>query len=154
MLKKYLLGIILFIVIAVAVGVIVYFQLLSPASSNIDEGGQVPFIESITPSQGSIGTNLKIEGKGFTSNNDVAFRLAQVSEGREIGYASNIASSDTTTLTFVLPEALGVCAYSQMTDDTACSAIALLLPQGETDIWVINKNGESNKMKLRILPSD
>jgi len=105
-------------------------------------------IESISPSSGTIGTEVTIRGSGFTSdNNDVAFTHEDISfEGRNTAYLNGLASPQGNTLRFALPEVLGACAFSQMKADEVCPSIGIPLPAGNLTIAVVNRNGSSNSV--------
>ncbi len=97
---------------------------------------QVPIIEDISPSSGSIGEKIIIRGSGFTMNdNDLAFTSPQLDfQGRNTAYINRIFSQNGKTLLFDLPDLLGACAYSRMQENEACPAIGIGLPQGTRDV--------------------
>jgi len=109
-------------------------------------------ISSISPTSGVPGTEVTIHGSGFAaSNNDIAFRNSGIDfQGQHIGYLNDISSSDGSTLTFNLPDnqgrLLGACAFSQLATTEACPTIGLLLPNGESEVFVVNDRGMSNSV--------
>ncbi len=97
-----------------------------------------PLVEKISPSSGSVGTKVTIVGSGFTSTgNDIKFGQ---------GYIQNLSSEDGVILRFTVPSGLGVC--SSTTE--VCIEILLLITPGIYDVSVINKYGESNKIKFEV----
>ena len=63
---------------------------------------QAPALSSMSPLSGPVGTEVTISGNGFARrNNHAAF-------GR--GYIRNLESSDGTTLRFIVPDGLDLCA--------------------------------------------
>lgn len=113
-----------------------------------------PVIESISPTSGTIGTEIVIRGRGFTDNNDIAFPHPDI-RWREshTAYLNTIASLDGQTLRFTLPDILGACAFSQMKPWEACPDIGIGLPVGHIQIAVVNRNGTSNSVTFERLKS-
>jgi len=122
----------------------------------IDQGSPPPpglvTIENISPSSGSIGTQIIIGGSGFSTNdNDIAFTHPAINfQGRTTAYVNHVASQDGKTLSFNLPNALGACAYSRLNQNEACPEIGILLPKGVAQISVVNKNGISNSLTFTV----
>lgn len=97
-------------------------------------------IESISPSSGTIGTEIIIRGSGLDRNaNDIGFSF----EDGQIGYQTGVPSPDGTSLRFELEEGLWACPLSQT---QFCSLIELTLPVGELEVAVFNANGDSNSV--------
>ena len=105
-------------------------------------------IESISPSSGTIGTEVIIHGSGFDpADNDIAFTNEDINfGGNNTAYVNGLASSDGSTLLFDLPDLLSACAFSQMKAGEACPLIGLPLPAGDLAVAVVNRNGSSNTL--------
>ena len=103
-------------------------------------------IDSISPSSGTIGTELTIQGHGFdATNNDIGFTpVDNDSQNGETGFETGVPSADGKTLRFLLADTLGVCAMSQLGSVAVCPSVGFLLPVGEINVSVYNRNGTSN----------
>ena len=111
-----------------------------------------PFIESISPSSGTIGTKITITGREFNLNNDIAFaniKGNKTDQDYKTIYINNLTSLDGRTLNFELPQYGGLCP-SVIKPIEACPEIAVTLNEGEYELFVVNKNGESNKKRFAI----
>ena len=117
-------------------------------------------IESISPTRAALGARVTIRGSGFDlENNDVGFAHPGADpQGQHIGYLNEISSPDAKTLTFNLPDnqnvLLSACAFSQLVAGQACEAIGIILPLGDTLVFVANKYGTSNGLTLTVTPPD
>lgn len=120
-------------------------------------------VESISPSSGPPGTAVVIRGSGFTStDNNVGFRHAVGAQEQQTAYLNEISSSDGKTLRFSLPDndnvLLRACAFSQANPPEegepheVCPDIGYLLPTGGSEMFVINKDGESSSVTFTVLP--
>ncbi|MBI2105017.1 MAG: IPT/TIG domain-containing protein [Candidatus Omnitrophica bacterium] len=108
-------------------------------------------IEEISPLSGPIGTTIVIYGSNFApADNDVAFTHPEINfQGRNTAYLNHVPSSDGNTLSFSLPDALGACAYSRLSDE-ACPEIGIVLPQGAVQLSVVNATGVSNSAMFTV----
>ena len=96
-------------------------------------------VDSVSPSSGTIGTEIVITGRGFDpTNNDVGFAVSALEGDR--GYVTGVGSSDGRTIRVVLPKSLSPCPLFQ---DGACINIHYSMMLGATDITVHNRNGTS-----------
>lgn len=117
-------------------------------------------LESISPSSGPLGTEVTLQGSGFTAaSNDVAFRNPKIDfQGRDTAYLNGLSSPDGKTLRFRQPDnesvLLGACAFSQLKTNEACPAIGILLPTGDSEIFVVNENGTSNSVTFAVSGPD
>ena len=113
---------------------------------------QAVVLESISPSSGPFGTAVTIRGSGFTAaNNDVGFTNPKISyQGRQTAYLNGLCTADGKTLRFSLADTLGACAFSQLKPSEACPAIGLLLPTGDSGVFVANENGTSNSVTFTV----
>jgi hypothetical protein len=94
-----------------------------------------PVVSSVLPDAASTGTKVTVTGTGF----DSAGNAVQIGPG----YLLGLASADGTTITFTLPEAVGVCPPDP---NRACVTLALLLTPGQYSLGVITKAGSSNQV--------
>ncbi len=147
--KKLLYWISIGIVITAILGITLFMNYKT--ISNLNPKGKV-IIESISPSSGSIGEEITIQGFGFTpKNNDIAFTSDKINfRGKNTAYLNGISSKDGKTLRFNLPAVLEACAFSQMKENEACPTIGILLPKGNVQIFVLNENGISNKVTFTV----
>jgi ABC-type glycerol-3-phosphate transport system substrate-binding protein len=114
-------------------------------------------INSISPSSAVPGTEIVIEGSGFTAEeNDIGFTHEDIDfQGSRTAFLNGIASPDGITLMFELPDTndipLAACSYSQLGPDVGCPDIGLLLPSGEVELAVFNADGTSNSVTFTVL---
>lgn len=108
-------------------------------------------IDSIEPDHGTIGTEVTIRGSGFDLENDVGIVLPN-SDHWQTGFINDVLEDDPagTILRFKIPELLGACAFSQADPNanTACPSIGLVLPVGEVELAVYNRNGTSQPVRF------
>ena len=113
----------------------------------------IPHISSISPSSATYGATITIPGSGFDlQNNDIGFVKVKHDDNNSsdhVGYVNNVPSKDSKTLVFQLPQYVGVCPHS-LESDRPCILIALVLEEGQYEIFVLNKNGKSNSMMFTI----
>jgi len=101
----------------------------------ISDVDPIPAINYINPGYGIVGTEVELVGSGFTpTGNSIAIDGVQ-------GVVSGLLSPDGKTLKFVIPATLCI-------SGTACSLG--LLPYGNHDISVMNKNGVSNAVSFSV----
>ncbi len=112
----------------------------------------VPVIESISPSSGTVGTEVTIKGSGFHSNNNEihfdcgekahCFYSKEIIDGERItssdAVLESISSPDGKTLTFVIPEVL------------KSTFGEWFLPIGEIEIRVAHSGYASNSVKFTL----
>ncbi len=97
---------------------------------------QAPILSQITPSSGTIGTEVMLTGTGFTpTENTINF-------GRVPNAIINLASSDGKTLTFTVP--------SQLCNQLSGSAVCPQLQPGTYDVSVANAEGTSNAVEFKV----
>ena len=109
-----------------------------------------PMIRSINPQEGLIGTTVTITGRGFAGQNDIGFALE--GEGQwKAAYIDTVISRDGLTITFTIPDIMGACPMTQL-DNEICPLIDLYPPPGQTEVWVANARGTSNRVRFTILP--
>jgi hypothetical protein len=113
----------------------------------------IPHISSISPASATYGATITITGSGFDlQNNDIGFvkvKQDDTNASDHIGYVNNVPSDYGKTLVFKLPQDVGVCPRS-IDPDRPCIMIALVLEEGQYEIFVLNKNGKSNSMMFAI----
>lgn len=127
------------------------FVLLAAAGcsdeTEITPDSQDPVRIEISPSSGTIGTEVTIRGSGFDADrNDVGFDLGADAGSFKAAFVNDIPSTDGKTLRFKLEETLGACAMTQLEANSACPAIGLLVPVGE--VRVHNRNGTSRSVRF------
>ncbi len=101
--------------------------------------GPAPVLTKVSPTSAAIGDTITITGTGFTATGNTV-KLGS-------GYTAALNSSTTTTLTFTVPSALGVCAPTAQ----ACVALALTVSPGATTLAVLNSNGTSNELAFTVV---
>lgn len=112
-------------------------RLISPA----------PVITSIEPKEAEVGTIITIRGKHFRQANNVGFRQV----GSDKMYYTDVPLFEDGTLTFELPDVLGVCPGTQpLPKNAACIDIGIMMPTGEVEVVVINANGWSKPVLLTV----
>jgi hypothetical protein len=101
--------------------------------------GVAPEVRGIQPAEIAVGDTAVITGSGFTASAN-SVHLGP-------GYLKDLASSDGTSIRFALPTALSPCPPSA----EVCAALAVLLTPGTYSLSVVNANGTSNDITLRIV---
>ncbi len=103
------------------------------ASVIVKNNAQVPVINYLSPTSGRVGTNVMIYGSGFSSTNTVLF---------DGGPVNNVVSNSGTSMTFNVPEYVGIdCAPNMY-----CTMIARQITLGTHPVVVRNSNGVSNTL--------
>jgi len=97
---------------------------------------QAPFIQSISPASGTVGTTVTLYGYGFTNNSTVTFGGASV---------GNVYSNNGTSLSFTIPEYTSVCPPGAY-----CIMMARQVTPGVYSINVQNQNGTSNIVNFTV----
>jgi hypothetical protein len=98
-----------------------------------------PVLTAVTPSQASVGDSITVKGSAFSAL-DNSIRIGE-------GYLHGVPSVDGTSLTFSLPEALTRCPPGT----PPCLAPAWLLAEGTYQVSVVNANGISNGLPLKVV---
>ncbi len=139
------------ILVALAAGLMLTAWLAAGCGS--DGGQERVALESVIPSSGPHGTEVVLHGSGFmTAGNDVGFTHPDIEfQGKHTAYLNNLSSADGSTLRFSLPEILGACATSQLGPDEGCPDIGLSLPEGDSEVFVVNDNGSSNSLTFFVI---
>ena len=102
----------------------------------------VPTEAYLSPKSGAVGDIVTIHGSGFTRDNTVHF---------DYGVILHIASSDGTTLVFIVPSALNAaCYYSS----PACLMASREVILGNYEVSVQNVNGTSNTQTFQVTSRD
>jgi hypothetical protein len=102
--------------------------------------GHAPVVREIQPAELAVGDTAVLTGTGFAATGN-GIHLGP-------GYLNGVPSSDGTSLRFVLPTALSACPP----DTQVCIALAVLVTPGTYRVSIINANGTSNEISLRIVP--
>jgi hypothetical protein len=108
-------------------------------------------IDGVAPVELTAAAKVTLRGESFAAENDVALAPRG---GAAVGYVNGARSSDGKTLTFDMPYALGACAMTQLKPEAACPSIAIAPKNGEAEIWVIHRGGESNRWPVTIAVQD
>ena len=104
-------------------------------------------IDSISPSSAMVGTEIVIRGKHFDAEgNDIGFVLEDTAPDFPMGYHTGVPSEDGRTMRFEIPEYLGACHNHHTEGADDCPSIALPPPVGETEVFVVNESGISNRL--------
>lgn len=156
--KKLLYGFLIAVTFIAIVGISLFMANKSvttptPIATPTPKGQTIQvIIESIAPSSGSLGTEVAIQGSGFTlDNNDIGFAHKDINfQGSNTAFINDVTSPDGKTLRFTLPYLLGACAISKVPPNAACPDIGLVLSKGDTQIFVVNKNGTSNRVAFTV----
>jgi len=96
-------------------------------------------VSTLSPASGPVGTQVVITGSNFSAaKNHVKFGL---------GYITNLASPDGTSLRFVVPDALNVCP-PDLTDP--CPTLMPRVAQGSYPVAVIVGSATSNSVNFTV----
>jgi len=107
-----------------------------------------PVMDSVVPAEGRSGEKITIRGRGFRWDNDVGFSLPE-DRGARAAYINQQGSLNGRTITVEIPHTLGACPITQVKAHEFCPLIGFFPPQGDTEMWVVNHNGESNRVAFR-----
>jgi hypothetical protein len=102
-------------------------------------------VAALSPTSGSVGTDVTITGYGFTlSNNTVRFGA---------GYINSLNSADRVTLHFTVPDGLNLCpptdAHSRAV--APCPGAYPRVTPGSYSVSVLNANGGSNGLPFTVI---
>lgn len=96
-----------------------------------------PFIQSISPASGTVGTSVTLYGYGFANNSMVTFG------GSSVG---TVYSNTGTSLSFTVPEYTSVCPPGAY-----CLMMARRITPGVYSIYIQNQNGTSNTVNFTVV---
>jgi IPT/TIG domain len=96
-----------------------------------------PTVSAVAPVAAEVGASVTVTGTGFTDTGN-AIRIGN-------GYVLDLPSSDGTTITFTLPQALDACPPNA--SGPCPQAFARLMP-GEYELSVITSGGASNTVRF------
>jgi hypothetical protein len=101
-----------------------------------------PYIHEIAPRQGTVGSQINIEGSGFSATgNTIMFSF---------GAILNVNSKNGTVLTFTVPGSLNpLCFYAK----TPCLMMSKKVIPGKYEVYVKNDNGTSNSVIFEVVDS-
>ncbi|TAL57596.1 MAG: hypothetical protein EPN86_01750 [Nanoarchaeota archaeon] len=133
------------VIVVIALSVIVYFLM----SGTLPKAAK-PSISSISPDSAVTGMVIAINGSNFDYINDIAISHKNIILLGNTAYLNNISSKNGKTLFFNLTDLLRACPKTQLKPGERCPDIGIGLPKGDIEIRVINKNGESNPIGLKI----
>lgn len=101
--------------------------------------GAVPFVASLAPTSGTPGTEVTVTGSRFAATgNHVKFGA---------GYLRNLASPDSVTLRFVVPEGLDTCAPGAT---GPCPGSYPPVTPGNYEVVVLGLEGASNAITFTV----
>ncbi len=99
-------------------------------------------ISSVTPTQGSVGTQVIIYGTGFTNDNTVRFG---------IGGTQHLSSyNNGTAIAYTIPQSVGPCNLVT-SGQQMCAAVLQLVTPGTYTLSVSNANGQSGQATFTVL---
>ena len=115
-----------------------------PTCSRTSSGNPIaptaaPVLTTVTPSQALVGDSITLKGSGFSASGN-SIRIGE-------GYLHGVSSAGGTSLTFSLPETLTRCPPGT----PPCLAPAILLVEGTYQVSVVNANGASNGLPLKVV---
>jgi hypothetical protein len=99
-----------------------------------------PVITSVTPVQGTTGTQITITGTGFTADNAVHFG---------VGGTQHVGSSNNgTSIVYTIPTQVGPC--DLISSQQVCALYLQLVTQGSYGLSVSNANGQSGSISFNV----
>src|SRR3972149_2211773 len=105
-------------------------------------------IETLSPSSGTVGTEVTVIGSGFTKiENAVLF----IPQNGMPGFISDLKSRDGKTLKFTVPEGLNLCAPQAEEKGIPCPLVYPKVGAGEYEVRVQNSAGESNAAAFSVI---
>jgi hypothetical protein len=111
----------------------------SCAGSPTQNSQASPKISNLAPSRGPVGTTVTVVGSSFAAEGNVV-RFGQ-------GYIRDLKSSDGSTLTFVVPAGLDLCAPNST---GPCQGALPRVRPGEYEIVVLAVDGASNSIPFTV----
>ncbi len=119
-------------------------QYLRPSSSPSVK--QQPIINQIIPDRASVNTEIIIIGSGFTAtSNSIKLTL-----NNAVGFINDLNSSDSTRLSFFVPDGLNLCSPESIANKKQCPGGYPRTQPGIYSISVTNNNGQSNVVEFEI----
>lgn len=104
-------------------------------------GATAPTLATVNPSSGPVGSMVTLSGFGFSAtDNTIKFGS---------GYIHNLNSSTGSSLQFVVPDGLDLCAPNT----TICPQAYQMVTPGSYSVSVINANGNSNSLTFTVTQS-
>jgi hypothetical protein len=101
-----------------------------------------PVVANLSPTSGSVGTEVTVTGEGFTSStNTIKFGA---------GYINGLSSSDGMTLRFTVPEGQNLCPPTSPSSPVPCPGAYPRVTPGSYSTSVLNANGTSNDLPFTV----
>jgi peptidoglycan hydrolase-like protein with peptidoglycan-binding domain len=128
-----------------AVGWVRQNQSTSTNSNTAATVNTVPYIDSITPSQGPVGTTISISGRNFNDSNFIHF-------GPRLGVIVNSGAwgNNGNKLQYTVPASASICDIIDRLGSYMCTAPDELIVPGTYEIWVHNSYGDSNSIYFTV----
>src|SRR5262249_27038825 len=108
-------------------------------SAHVAAPSRPPFVTTVSPASGAVGTEVVVTGGGFTaSTNTLKFGP---------GYINGLASGDGTSLHFTVPEGHNLCGP---TSGPCAGGAYPRVTSGSYSVLVLNENGTSNSVTFTV----